>query len=92
MAEQSALEDLYIYYFKQFHCRDCGSDVAYESRPRTLTEKYFLPVVRLKTVRCGECFRRYVRPIALPVRARELPRRGPHSQTPAPPVTGSRVA
>jgi hypothetical protein len=92
MAELSALEDFYIHYFKEFHCRDCGSDVAYVSRPRTLTEKYFLPVMRMKTVRCGDCFRRYVRPVSLPARARELLRRGPNSQTSAPPTTGSRVA
>ena len=46
MAELSALQDYYIHFFREFRCGDCGSDVAYVSRPRTLTEKYFLPLVR----------------------------------------------
>jgi hypothetical protein len=92
MAGLPALQDRYIHFFKEFRCKDCGSDVAYLSRPRTLTEKYLLPVVRLKVVRCGDCFRRFIRPVSLPALSRELPRKGPQSQTPAPPAAGSRVA
>ena len=46
---------------RQFQCRDCGSLVGYRSRPRTFTEKYILPVLLLRPVRCGDCFRRCYR-------------------------------
>ena len=92
MAELSALQDYYSHFFKEFRCRDCGGEVAYESRPRTITEKYLLPLLRLKMIRCGDCFRRFVRPTSLPARARALPHKGPHSQTSVPPPVGTRVA
>jgi hypothetical protein len=92
MAEMSALQDYYIHYFREFRCQDCGSDVAYVSRPRTITERYILPVFRLKMVRCADCFRRVARPAVLPAREREDPRQAPHSQTPVSPVSGTRVA
>ena len=92
MAELSALQDYYIHFFREFRCGDCGSDVAYMSRPRTLTEKYFLPLVRMKMVRCGDCFRRFIRSSSLPARPREIIHKAPHSQTPAAPAAGSRVA
>ena len=41
-----------------YHCRDCGSEVGFRSRRRTLTERYILPLFLLQPVRCGECFRR----------------------------------
>jgi hypothetical protein len=41
-----------------YHCRDCGSDVGFRSRRRTLTERFILPLLLLQPVRCGECFRR----------------------------------
>lgn len=92
MAELSGLQHLYLHFFREFRCRDCGCDVAYQSRPRNLTEKYLLPALRLRTIRCADCFRRYVRPVSVPARPRELPRKGPHSQAPAAPAAGSRVA
>ena len=92
MAEMSALQDYYIHYFREFRCQDCGSDVAYLSRPRTVSERYILRVLGLKMVRCADCFRRFARPLSLPAREREDPRKAPHSQTPVPPVTGTRVA
>ena len=93
MAELSGFQAFYTFYFKQFHCIDCGSDVAYRSRPRSLTEKYVLPVFRLQTVRCADCFRRFVRPASMPARERVVfPHGAPHSQMPPPPQAGSRVA
>jgi hypothetical protein len=56
--------------FRQFHCRDCGSLVGYRSRPRTFAEKYILPVLLLRPVRCGDCFRRYYRLFYTEVRER----------------------
>ena len=62
---------------KQFQCHDCGSLVGFRSRPRTLVEKYVLPMFLLRPVRCGDCFRRYYRAIFVEVREREpgLPHR-----------------
>jgi hypothetical protein len=42
----------------EFHCRDCGSGGGYSSRPRTFSERFILPLLLLKPVRCAECFRR----------------------------------
>jgi hypothetical protein len=44
--------------FTEFQCRDCGSGVAFRSRRRSLVERYIMPLLLLKPVRCGECFRR----------------------------------
>jgi hypothetical protein len=55
---------------KPFKCVDCGSSEGYRSRPRTFTEKYLLPLLLLRPVRCGDCFRRCYRPIFVPVRER----------------------
>ncbi len=53
-----------------YFCRDCGCEVGFRSRRRTLTERYLLPLFLLKPVRCGECFRRDYRLIFTPVRER----------------------
>ena len=45
-------------FFQPYHCRDCGSDVGFRSRRRTMIERFLLPLVLLQPVRCGECFRR----------------------------------
>lgn len=47
----------------EFLCPDCGSSVAYYSRRRTLTEKYILPLVLLRPVRCADCFKRCYRTV-----------------------------
>ncbi len=59
-----------------YRCRDCGSEVGFRSRRRTLTERYILPLFLLQPVRCGECFRRDYRFIFTRVRERstEIPR------------------
>jgi hypothetical protein len=41
-----------------FHCSECGHDEAYRSRPRGAFEKYFLPVLMLRPLRCERCYRR----------------------------------
>jgi hypothetical protein len=56
--------------FPPYRCRDCGSEVGFRSRRRTLTERYVLPLFLLQPVRCGECFRRDYRLIFTPVRER----------------------
>lgn len=65
-----------------YRCRDCGSEVGFRSRRRTLTERYILPLFLLQPVRCGECFRRDYRLIFTPVRERlaEIPRIAPRKE------------
>ena len=53
-----------------YRCRDCGSEVGFRSRRRTLTERFILPLFFLRPVRCGECFRRDYRLIFTQVRDR----------------------
>jgi len=53
-----------------YRCQDCGSEVGFRSRRRTLTERFILPLFLLQPVRCGECFRRDYRLIFTPVRDR----------------------
>ncbi len=50
-------------FFQPYQCRDCGSETGFCSRRRTLTERFILPLLLLKPVRCGECFRRDYRSI-----------------------------
>lgn len=57
-------------WVQPYFCRDCGCEVGFRSRRRTLTERYLLPLLLLKPVRCGECFRRDYRLIFTPVRER----------------------
>jgi hypothetical protein len=53
-----------------YRCQDCGSEVGFRSRRRTLIERLILPVFLLRPVRCGECFRRDYRLIFTPVQNR----------------------
>jgi len=57
-------------WFHPYHCRDCGSDVGFRSRRRTLSERYLLPLFLMQPVRCGECFRRDYRLIFTQVKDR----------------------
>jgi hypothetical protein len=57
-------------WFQPFRCRDCGSEVGFRSRRRTLSERYILPLFLLQPVRCGECFRRDYRLVFTAVRNR----------------------
>jgi hypothetical protein len=57
-------------FAQPYHCHDCGSEMGFRSRRRTLTERYVLPLFLLQPVRCGECFRRDYRLIFTRVRDR----------------------
>jgi hypothetical protein len=67
-------------------CRDCGSEIGFRSRRRTLTERIILPLFLLRPVRCGECFRRDYRLIFTEVRDRlpETHKMRPLKAKPAP--------
>jgi len=56
---------------KQFQCPDCGSLSGFRSHPRTFTEKYILPVMFLRPVRCADCYRRDYHTVFMDVRERE---------------------
>ena len=64
---------------KTFYCgRHCGSHEGYLSGPRGFVEKYLLPLLLLRPVRCGICFRRYYMSVHVRVSEREkqkVPRR-----------------
>src|ERR1700756_976344 len=70
-------------FAQTYHCLDCGSEVGFRSRRRTLAERYLLPLFLLQPVRCGECFRRDYRLIFTRVsdRLSETPRMMPKKQT-----------
>ncbi len=53
-----------------FECQDCGGLNGYRSRPKTFAEKFLLPLLLLRPVRCGDCFRRSVQTIFVQVRQR----------------------
>jgi hypothetical protein len=55
----------------QFQCRDCGGVEGYRSRPRNFVERYVLPGLFLRPVRCADCFRRSYQSCLVPVRERE---------------------
>jgi hypothetical protein len=59
---------------RAFQCRDCGSFDGYRSRPRSFSEKYLLPLLLLRPVRCADCFRRDY--ISMLVQVRERPSPG----------------
>jgi hypothetical protein len=61
---------LWFQRYFEFHCDDCGSDAGFRSRRRTFFERYLLPIVLLKPVRCSECFRRNYRLLFVPVKDR----------------------
>ena len=44
-----------------FKCRNCGSIGGHVARPRTFGERYILPLLFLRPVRCGDCSTRYLR-------------------------------
>ena len=63
-------DQLWFQKLFDFHCDDCGSDVGFRSRRRTLSERYILPIFLLQPVRCAECFRRDYRLVFMPVKER----------------------
>ena len=73
-------------FFRPYRCNDCGSEVGFRSRRRTLIERYLLPLFLLQPVRCGECFRRDYRLIFTRVsdRLSDTPRMMPSKHTVTP--------
>ena len=63
---------------KSFQCRDCGSVDGYRSRPRTLAERFLLPLLLLRPVRCADCFRRSYQSVFMQVRDRHQPKTTHH--------------
>lgn len=73
-------ENLRFLFAKPYRCRDCGKGIGFRSRPRTLMERYILPLTLMQPVRCAECSRRDYRLIFTPVSERSHQRdesRGP---------------
>ena len=62
--------------FEEFHCRSCGRQEAYRSRPRNFFERYVLPLLLLQAVRCERCYHRsyILRTIPLLERAQGEPK------------------
>jgi hypothetical protein len=52
-------------FFSEFCCHNCGGREGYVSRPRNFVEKYALPSLMLRPVRCGDCYRRSWRPLGV---------------------------
>ncbi len=53
-----------------FECKDCGGFNGYRSRPRNFREKFLLPLLFRRPVRCGDCYRRTYQSVLIPVRPR----------------------
>lgn len=68
--KQASRGPLWLQRLFGFHCYDCASEHGFRSRPRTFSERYFLPIFLLQPVRCAECFRRDYRLIFTPVKER----------------------
>ena len=58
-------------FANRFRCPDCGSTQAYRSRRRTFLERYFLPFLLLRPLRCANCFRRMNGSLFIAARKRE---------------------
>ena len=63
-------DQLWFQRYFEFHCDDCGSDMAFHSRRRSFFERWVLPVFLLQPVRCAECFRRDYRLVFMPLNER----------------------
>jgi len=80
-------------FFEEFHCRECGGDEAYRSRPRGFFERYVLPLLLLQTIRCERCFHRSYILRSIPVLERnQVERKRPESQLPDKSKASSRIA
>jgi hypothetical protein len=80
-------------FFEEFHCRGCGFQKAYRSRPRGFFEKHVLPFLLLQAVRCGRCYHRSYVLRTIPARERVQPeRKQSQSQPPSGSKSDSRVA
>jgi hypothetical protein len=53
-----------------FEYQDYGSFNGFRSRPKAFAEKFLMPLVLLRPVRCGDCLRRSVQTNFVQVRQR----------------------
>lgn len=80
-------------FFEEFHCRGCGGEEAYRSRPRGFFERYVLPLLMLQAVRCERCFHRAYVLRTIPVLERApAERKSPESQLQDDSNSSSRIA
>ena len=70
-------------FFEEFHCRGCGYQEAYRSRPRGFFEKHVLRFLLLQTVRCERCYHRSYALCTIPVLERAQPERKQSQSEPA---------
>ena len=54
-------------------CPHCGERKFFRSRRRGFMETYLLRALCLGPVRCGECAKRFLRPVFMPARERKPP-------------------
>ena len=62
-------------FARLFECQNCGGFNGYSSRPRSLAEKYILPLFFLRPVRCGDCSCRTFQNRFVPVQTRNVQKR-----------------
>jgi hypothetical protein len=62
-------------FFEEFHCRECGLQEAYRSRPRGFFERRVLPLLLLQAVRCERCYHRRYALRTIPTLERLQPER-----------------
>ncbi len=80
-------------FFEEFHCRGCGGQEAYRSRPRGFFERYVLPFLLLQAVRCERCFHRSYVLSTIPALERMQPdRKQSRRQPPGDSKSDGRVA
>ncbi len=63
-------DQLWFQRYFEYYCDDCGSGTGFRSRRRTFAERWFLPLLLLRPVRCADCFRRDYRLLFVPVKER----------------------
>jgi hypothetical protein len=80
-------------FFDEFHCRGCGGQEAYRSRPRGFFERRVLPLFLMQTVRCEHCYHRLYVLRTIPTFERVPPApKKPQGQPPGSSNSDSRVA
>lgn len=80
-------------FFEEFHCRGCGFQEAYRSRPRGFFERHVLPFFLLQAVRCERCYHRTYVLRTIPTLERVPPeRKASQSEPPERSKSGDRVA
>jgi len=73
---------------KEFRCGSCGGSDGYVSRPRHWFENYILPIIGLRSARCGDCYQRSWRRASVPL----LPRKESMNFDPEAMVASARAA